>query len=64
MAQTYKIMSVDKDGNSLPPQELFEAWVVMARDLAVALPAGSGQELCAAVFEAVESDQASGKVLS
>ena len=66
MAQTYKIMSVDKDGNSIPPQELFEAWVVMARDLAGALSAGRNQDLCAAVYEAVTADsyEARDKVLS
>jgi hypothetical protein len=66
MAHTYAIMSVDKDGNSLSPTELFDAWVVMARDLAGSLPAGRSQDLCAAVYEAITADsyEARNKVLS
>ena len=66
MSHTYKIMSVDADGNPLSPEALFDAWVVMARDLAAALPSSSNRELCQAVHEAVESDRAraSGKVFS
>ena len=58
MNQTYKIMSVTADGKSLPPTELFDAWVVMARDLADALPDSWSKKLCSAVYDAVSSDRA------
>jgi hypothetical protein len=50
------ILAVDKDGVALSPLELFNAWVKMAHDLAGSLPAGSSQDLCSAVYEAVSAD--------
>ena len=61
----YKIMSVDKDGNPLSAGELFDAWVVMARDLAKTLPHSPSRDLCQAVYESVEADKVlAGVVLS
>ena len=52
----YKIVSVDDNGLTLPPHELFIAWVQMAHDLSETLPEGPCKGLCAAVYEAVTND--------
>lgn len=57
MPEAYQFVSYDKDGKSLPPDELFNAWVQMAEQLAKSLPVGENRNLCAAVYAAVTADR-------
>ena len=54
-SSSYAFVSMDEEGEDIPPLELWKAWLMLATTLKDTLPEGFQKEACSEVFEAAKA---------